>query len=240
MALQKPAKDYYSLTEIAEEWEWSVRDVFDYARQGKLELCVRLVNRKAFWLTLYSGEKHHSLRDLMEGIFIRDDSLHATRKIYPDIKRSYEYVNGIYPVLLQQLDVEEVHTDDQGELFLETVFVCVDVGVKGTKYWSAGWHFSIGGKLQLNVTHKEKTRFEKEHEKPTESVVQNISCPSSREEEKPLRTLKAIAKYCDVHEATVKTWRKQDKNFPASPPGSGTVTALPSELNAWLISKGKK
>jgi len=64
------------------------------------------------------------------------------------------------------------------------------------------------------------------------------SLPS--EPEKPLRTMQAIAKYCGVHESTVKDWRKNYKDFPASPPGSGTVTALPSKLNAWMIKKGKK
>jgi hypothetical protein len=62
----------------------------------------------------------------------------------------------------------------------------------------------------------------------------------SREPEKPLKTIKAIAEYCEVHESTVKTWRKQYKDFPASTPGSGTVTALPSELNGWMVRRGKK
>jgi hypothetical protein len=61
-----------------------------------------------------------------------------------------------------------------------------------------------------------------------------------REPEKPLRTLKAIAEYCHVHEDTIKTWRKQYKDFPAAPPGSGTVMALPSELNAWMVARGKE
>jgi len=62
----------------------------------------------------------------------------------------------------------------------------------------------------------------------------------SREPEKPLKTIKAIAEYCEVHESTVKTWRKQYKDFPASTPGSGTVAALPSELNGWIVRRGKK
>jgi hypothetical protein len=66
-----------------------------------------------------------------------------------------------------------------------------------------------------------------------------VSLPP-REPEKPLRTMKFIADYCGVHESTVKDWRKNYKDFPSSPPGSGTVTALPSELNAWMIKKGKK
>jgi len=61
-----------------------------------------------------------------------------------------------------------------------------------------------------------------------------------REPEKPLRSMKAIAGYCGVHENTVKDWRKNFKDFPGSPSGSWQVTALPSELNAWMIKKGKK
>ena len=62
----------------------------------------------------------------------------------------------------------------------------------------------------------------------------------AREQEKPLRTIKEIAKYCEVHEDTIKTWRKEYKDFPASPPGRGSVTALPTELNAWMTKRGKK
>lgn len=61
-----------------------------------------------------------------------------------------------------------------------------------------------------------------------------------RELEKPLSTMKAIAIYCGVHESTVKDWRKRHNDFPASQRGSGRVTALPSELNAWMVRKKKQ
>jgi hypothetical protein len=62
-----------------------------------------------------------------------------------------------------------------------------------------------------------------------------------REAEKPIRTMQAIAVYCKAHKDTVRGWRKKYKDFPASRPGegTGTVTALPSELNAWLVKRNK-
>jgi len=67
------------------------------------------------------------------------------------------------------------------------------------------------------------------------SIVQ----PTVREPERPLRGMKAIAEYCGVHQDTIKNWRKQCKDFPATSSGRGAVTALPSELNAWM-TKNKK
>ncbi|MBV5341107.1 MAG: hypothetical protein J0665_16380 [Deltaproteobacteria bacterium] len=71
-------------------------------------------------------------------------------------------------------------------------------------------------------------------------VTAGVAKDFPRESEVPLRTIKEIAAHCKVHEDTVKTWRKNHNDFPASPPGSGTVTALPSELNSWMIRKGRK
>jgi predicted DNA-binding transcriptional regulator AlpA len=67
------------------------------------------------------------------------------------------------------------------------------------------------------------------------SIVQ----PTVREPERPLRGMKAIAEYCGVHQDTIKNWRKQCKDFPAASSGRGAVTALPSEINAWM-TKNKK
>jgi len=237
MALTKPPKDYYSLTEIAEEWEWSVGDILEYGQQGKLEFCVRFVNKKVVKYTMYSGERHHSLRDFIQGICVRGDTLDCTRKKVDNRDELFEYLDGIYPVLQQQLDVELRYAKDQGEPFLVTDHLCQEFGVKDTGFWSIVYQLYDGNKLQLLITHKEKTRFEKEHEKPTEGFAQNTSYVSPREEEKPLRTIKAIADYCGVHADTVKDWRSNYKNFPASKPGEGTVTALPSELNAWMMVK---
>ncbi|MBU0664378.1 MAG: hypothetical protein KJ990_07545 [Proteobacteria bacterium] len=71
-------------------------------------------------------------------------------------------------------------------------------------------------------------------------LPQEQSLMRSREPEKPLQTIKGIAEYCKKHEDTIKRWRKEYKDFPATPLGSGTVTALPSALNAWMILRGKK
>jgi hypothetical protein len=75
---------------------------------------------------------------------------------------------------------------------------------------------------------------------PVDPVAQKDMSVILREEEKPLRTIETIAKYCGVHAKTIKLWRKRDKNFPASSVGTGTVTALPSELNAWMLRNNKK
>ena len=83
-------------------------------------------------------------------------------------------------------------------------------------------------------------RLEKENEKATVHGAQKESCVRPREKEKPLFTLKDIANHCGVHIDTVKDWRNNYKDFPASPPGQGRVTALPSELNAWLVGRKKK
>jgi predicted DNA-binding transcriptional regulator AlpA len=100
------------------------------------------------------------------------------------------------------------------------------------------------------ISLEEIERFENEYDlagpatKETPPIVTapppNIIESLPRESEKPLRGMKAVAEYCGVVESTIKDWRKKFKDFPVSSPGSGIVTALQSELNAWMINRGKK
>jgi hypothetical protein len=96
-----------------------------------------------------------------------------------------------------------------------------------------GWNFGL-----LKMLHSSNTNLKSPF--PVEPVDQKDVSVISREKEKPLRTLETIAKYCGVHAKTIKLWRKRDKDFPASSVGTGTVTALPSELNAWMLRNNKK
>ncbi len=95
------------------------------------------------------------------------------------------------------------------------------------------WNFSL-----LKMLHSSNTNSKFPF--PVEPVAQKDMSVTLREKEKPLRTLETIAKYCGVHAKTIKLWRKRDKDFPASSVGTGTVTALPSELNAWMLRNNKK
>ncbi|MBU1567353.1 MAG: hypothetical protein KJ630_17235 [Proteobacteria bacterium] len=95
------------------------------------------------------------------------------------------------------------------------------------------WNFSL-----LKMLHSSNTNSNSPF--PVEPVTQKDMSVMLREKEKPLRTLETIAKYCGVHAKTIKLWRKRDKDFPASSVGTGTVTALPSELNAWMLRNNKK
>jgi hypothetical protein len=95
------------------------------------------------------------------------------------------------------------------------------------------WNFGL-----LKMLHSSNTNLNSPF--PIEPVDQKDGSAISREKEKPLRTLETIAKYCGVHAKTIKLWRKRDKDFPASSVGTGTVTALPSELNAWMLRNNKK
>ena len=95
------------------------------------------------------------------------------------------------------------------------------------------WNFSL-----LKMLHSSSTSSK--FPIPVEPVAPKDMSITLREKEKPLRTLETIAKYCGVHAKTIKLWRKRDKDFPASSVGTGTVTALPSELNAWMLRNNKK
>lgn len=95
------------------------------------------------------------------------------------------------------------------------------------------WNFSL-----LKMLHSSNTNSKSPFS--VEPVAQKDASIIGREKEKPLRTLETIAKYCGVHAKTIKLWRKRDKDFPASSVGTGTVTALPSELNAWMLRNNKK
>jgi len=95
------------------------------------------------------------------------------------------------------------------------------------------WNFSL-----LKMLHSSNTNSISPI--PVEPVAPKDMSITLREKEKPLRTLETIAKYCGVHAKTIKLWRKRDKDFPASSVGTGTVTALPSELNAWMLRNNKK
>ncbi|TKB12260.1 hypothetical protein [Desulforhopalus sp. IMCC35007] len=95
------------------------------------------------------------------------------------------------------------------------------------------WNFNLLKMLCSGNTNS-KSSF------PVDPVAQKDMSVILREEEKPLRTIETIAKYCGVHAKTIKLWRKRDKDFPASSVGTGTVTALPSELNAWMLRNNKK
>lgn len=95
------------------------------------------------------------------------------------------------------------------------------------------WNFSLLKMLYSSNTNS-KSSF------PVEPVAEKDMSFILREKEKPLRTIETIAKYCGVHAKTIKLWRKRDKDFPASSVGTGTVTALPSELNAWMLRNNKK
>lgn len=95
------------------------------------------------------------------------------------------------------------------------------------------WNFSL-----LKMLHSSNTGSK--FPIPVEPVAPKDMSITLREKEKPLRTLETIAKYCGVHAKTIKLWRKRDKDFPASSVGTGTVTALPSELNAWMLRNNKK
>ena len=75
---------------------------------------------------------------------------------------------------------------------------------------------------------------------PAEPVAPKDVSGKLREEEKQLFNLKAIALYCGVHIDTIALWRKKIKDFPASSLATGRVTALPSELNAWMLRNNKK
>jgi hypothetical protein len=96
-----------------------------------------------------------------------------------------------------------------------------------------GWNFGL-----LKMLHSKNTNSKSPFS--AEPVAQKDMSAICREKEKPLRTLETIAKYCGVHAKTIKLWRKRDKDFPASSLGTGTVTALPSELNAWMLRNNKK
>ncbi|MFH1014153.1 MAG: hypothetical protein V1769_06585 [Thermoplasmatota archaeon] len=96
-----------------------------------------------------------------------------------------------------------------------------------------GWNFGL-----LKMLHSSNSNSNSPF--PVEPVTQKDISVILREKEKPLRTLETIAKYCGVHAKTIKLWRKRDKDFPASSVGTGTVTALPSELNAWMLRNNKK
>jgi hypothetical protein len=95
------------------------------------------------------------------------------------------------------------------------------------------WNFNLLKMLYSSNTNS-KSSF------PVEPVAPKDMSVILREKEKPLRTIETIAKYCGVHAKTIKLWRKRDKDFPASSVGTGTVTALPSELNAWMLRNNKK
>jgi len=84
---------------------------------------------------------------------------------------------------------------------------------------------------QMEAKHTELLNSCGEQEEPT---------GRPREAEKPLSTMKEIAAHCAVHVDTIKKWREKHKDFPASPIGGGRVTALPSELNAWMLRHTKK
>ena len=95
------------------------------------------------------------------------------------------------------------------------------------------WNFRL-----LEMLHSSNTNSKSSF--PVDPVAQKDMSVILREKEKPLRTIETIAKYCGVHAKTIKLWRKRDKDFPASSVGTGTVTALPSELNAWMLRNNKK
>ena len=95
------------------------------------------------------------------------------------------------------------------------------------------WNFSL-----LKMLYSKNTNSKSPI--PVEPVAPKDMSITLREKEKPLRTVETIAKYCGVHAKTIKLWRKRDKDFPASSVGTGTVTALPSELNAWMLRNNKK
>lgn len=129
----------------------------------------------------------------------------------------YEHIGGGY-----MLEGEHPDTPSQEEL-------------QNQGYSFKGWFIRL----------EEVVRFEQKYGVPgggerlrDSETKGTLSRP--RETEKPLSTMKAIAIYCGVHESTVKDWRKRHNDFPASQRGSGRVTALPSELNAWMVRKKKK
>ncbi|MDO9067596.1 MAG: hypothetical protein Q7W05_03965 [Deltaproteobacteria bacterium] len=243
MALPKPPKDYYSLTEIAEEWEWSVGDIVEYGQQGKLALCVRLEHKRAIHTTgcFSSGEFGEELilpRDLSER------HRRCNRILASILEGNNDFDNiiildGVYPVLPQQLKEDLRYSNDCGEPVIGINNIHQGFEDIENAYCTRGYVFT-DCKLRLLITHEEKTRFEKEHENLIVRGVQKEFSVRPREQEKPLFTMKDIANHCGVHMDTVKVWRKKYKDFPASAPNQGRVTALPSELNAWLVRKKKK
>jgi hypothetical protein len=207
----------YTLKELCERWGKTENDIFRMAANEEIVL--------SFW---WNGGHVMELIDLDPPI---------TSPLYDILRKTSRYISTPLDMFnyfikgQEMVAISGIHVDGRKWGFLagETVhhgFLKVKVSKTDLIYLpEQNPHLPPPG-LATSVVVPEKGQLHPE--KPT----------MPREPEKPLRTLKAIAEYCHVHEDTIKTWRK-DESFPASS-GGGSVTVLPSELNAWMVARGKE
>jgi hypothetical protein len=104
MALPKPQKDYYRLDEVAKEWGWTVDDILDYAKDGKIRLCVEFLRLESaepvyYQVSIEEPESYRCTYDdnfYIEGVHqITADSIDALR--YPNAGGKYITLNVVDP-----------------------------------------------------------------------------------------------------------------------------------------------
>jgi hypothetical protein len=224
----------YTLEELAERWNKTENDIIRMAVAGKIILSAWYSG----YVLVYSPPEPED--DVGEWKRVRWGSYWNTNFSGPIDIQSHDLCGFIAasadPVLIHCAEVEGVEY-----IFSEDS----PIGVFSEESRNKPYRSFALTREQLLITPESLEAAETKYPELVSGVPKNNpQLPQipiiSREPEKPLKTIKAIAEYCEVHESTVKTWRKQYKDFPASTPGSGTVTALPSELNGWMVRRGKK
>ena len=148
MALAKPPKDYYSLAEIAEEWGWPLSEIFDYGKQGKLEICIWFKCTEATLCEIdYEKER------LEYGSF----NLKEIKCVILD---------GAYPLLPSQLDEVEGLDADIDIFFQDIKLLKLQPFMASFEPIPSGnvkYGYDFGTRYSdpwMVITHEEKIRFE--------------------------------------------------------------------------------
>ena len=241
----------YTVEEVAKRWNKPVDDLWHFAADGKLLLSIwykgYCFDEDFEWEnepdSYYESEEDDEYPEYdrpcnvkyeataLDGIIdiSKESALEfITLPLKESIKTSYLMIDNKQRVLALSRSTEGMPCSVIKECFVpETVKIekkMVVIALKEVKRMEEKYpEFLIKAPEQLSAQH---------------ATQEPSAVP--REAEKPLRTLKAIAEHCEVHVDTVKEWRKKHKDFPASPIGKGTVTALRPELNAWMNRKNRK
>jgi hypothetical protein len=244
-------KLFYTVEEVAKRWNKPVDDLWHFATDGKLLLSIwhkgYCFDEDFEWEPepdfYYESEEEEEYPEYdrpsnvkyeataLDGIIdiTKESALEfITLPLKEFINTSYLMINNKPRVLAFRTSTMDMPCSDIRECFIpETVKIekkMVVIALKEVKRMEEKYpELLIKAPEQLSAQHATQSP----------SVV-------PREAEKPLRTFKAIAEYCGYHEDNIKYLRKTDKTFPVSPSGRGRVTALPSELNAWLSREIRK
>lgn len=242
MALPKPPKPWYTLEEVAAEFEWSEDDLWDYAEQGKLDFCFLF---KDTWATLQ--ERGWATLQESEWCGWRAYEANAIGRVK---------LNGPYPI--HPDNVPFLRKENRGREPIYSLFQTIEM-FQATQFADSfpppsspevGYEFAIEKPCMFSIviTHKEKIRF-KNWISSQEALAMQQDCLSlelpSDHQEKKLIGKPAIAKYigekytggyCSV--STVRIWMKE--GLPYTKELNGRVTAEPSLIDEWRKKRATK